>query len=103
MNHIYFAGYDAQHPDDFIFDIPEGYDCYLLLITTTPARFWVDGRMEEYPPHCAILYPPRHKIWYGATTGYVSDPTSPSSAAFLNRPGPFSYRIRPIATASSSC
>lgn len=67
MNHIYFAGYDAQHPDDFIFDIPEGYDCYLLLITATPARFWVDGRMEEYPAHCAILYPPRHKIWYGAS------------------------------------
>ena len=67
MNHIYFAGYDAQHPDDFIFDIPEGYDCYLLLITTTTARFWVDGRMEEYPPHCAILYTPRHKIWYGAS------------------------------------
>ena len=67
MNHIYFAGYDAQHPDDFIFDIPEGYDCYLLLLTTTPARFWVNGRTEEYPAHCAILYPPRHKIWYGAS------------------------------------
>ena len=67
MNHIYFAGYDAQHPDDFVFDVPEGYDCYLLLTTTTPARFWVDGRTEEYPAHCAILYPPRHKIWYGAS------------------------------------
>lgn len=67
MNHIYFAGYDAQHPEDFVFDIPEGYDCYLLLITTTPARFWVEGQTEEYPPHCAILYPPRHKIWYGAS------------------------------------
>lgn len=67
MNHIYFAGYDAQHPDDFIFDIPEGYDCYLLLLTTTPARFWVNGQTEEYPAHCAILYPPRHKIWYGAS------------------------------------
>ncbi len=67
MNHIYFAGYDAQHPDDFIFDVPEGYDCYLLLLTTTPARFWVNGQTEEYPAHCAILYPPRRRIWYGAS------------------------------------
>lgn len=68
MNHIYFTGYDAVHPDDFIFDVSEGYDCYLLLITNTPARFWVDGQIEEYPAHYAILYPPHHKIWYGACT-----------------------------------
>lgn len=67
MNHIYFAGYDVWHPDDFIFNVAEGYeDCYLLLITHTPAQFWVDGQIEEAPAHSAILYPPHHKIWYGA-------------------------------------
>lgn len=67
MNHIYFAGYDAQHPDDFVFDIPEGYDCYLLLLTSTPARFRVNGETEEFPAHCAVLYPPHSKIWYGSS------------------------------------
>ena len=67
MNQIYFTGYDAVHPDDFIFDVSEGYDCYLLLITSTPAGFWIDGQIEEYPSHHAILYPPHHKIWYGAS------------------------------------
>ena len=66
MNHIYFTGYDAVHPNDFVFDIPDGYDCYLLLITNTPARFRIKEQIEEYPPHCAILYPPHHKIWYAA-------------------------------------
>lgn len=69
MNHIYFAGYDAQHPGDFVFDVPEGYDCCLLLITHTPARFWVEGKEEEYPANSAILYPPHYKIWYGACSG----------------------------------
>ena len=37
MNYIYFTGYNAQHPGDFVFEVTEGYDCYLLLITHTPA------------------------------------------------------------------
>ena len=39
MNQIYFTGYDAVHPDDFIFDVSEGYDCYLLMNPSTPAGF----------------------------------------------------------------
>lgn len=67
MNHIYFTGYDAIHSGDFVFDIPEGYDCYLLLMTHTPALFYVEGQCTEYPAHHAILYPPHHKIWYAAS------------------------------------
>lgn len=37
MNYIYFTGYDAEHAGDFVFDITEGYNCHLLLITHTPA------------------------------------------------------------------
>lgn len=66
MNKIYFVGYDAVHPADFVFDIPEGHNCYLLLITHTPAQFLIENNIVEYPAHSAILYPPHHKIWYRA-------------------------------------
>lgn len=66
MNQIYYVGYDAIHPEDFRYDIPEGFHDYLLVITTTTALFQVDGLVSEYPAHTAILYPPNHAIWYGA-------------------------------------
>ena len=31
MNQIHFIGYDAIHPANFVFDLPEGHNCYLLL------------------------------------------------------------------------
>lgn len=67
MNQIYFAGYDAVHPKDFKYDIPEGFHCFLLVVTTTPALFCVQGEIREYPAHTAILYPPGHEIWYAAS------------------------------------
>lgn len=74
MNHIRYAGYDASHPADFVFDIPEGHDCYLFLLTHTRAEFWVNGILSEYPAGSAILYPPGYKIYYRAcSTSYVND------------------------------
>ena len=32
MNEIDFIGYSAVHSQDFVYDIPMGYDCYLLLL-----------------------------------------------------------------------
>ncbi len=66
MDQIYYVGYDALHPEDFRYDIPEGFPNYLLVITTTPALFQVNGSISEYPAHTAVLYPPNHSIWYGA-------------------------------------
>ena len=66
MNRISYVGYDAAHPADFRYDIPEGFHNYLLVLTTTPALFRVSGVTSEYPAHTAILYPPYHAIWYGA-------------------------------------
>lgn len=66
MNQIYYVGYDATHPEDFIYDVPEGFHNYLLVITTTAALFRIDGVISEYPAHTAMLYPPGHAIWYGA-------------------------------------
>ncbi len=66
MNQIYYVGYDAVHSSDFKYDIPEGFHCYLLILTTTPVLIRVQGRILEYPAHTAILYPPNHEIWYAA-------------------------------------
>ncbi len=60
-------GYDAIHRNHFIYDIPEGFGNYLLVLTTTPAVFYIDGQVSKYPAHTAILYPPGQKIWYGTS------------------------------------
>lgn len=74
MAHIYYVEYDATHPDNFVFDMPDGHDCWLLVLTQTPAQFWVDGEMREYPANCAVLYPPRHRILYRACADrYAND------------------------------
>ncbi|HEX3076784.1 MAG TPA: AraC family transcriptional regulator [Lachnospiraceae bacterium] len=74
MTTIYYIGYDTSHPSNFVFDVPEGHDCWLLVITQTPALFWVDGEMKEYPAGYAILYPPHHKILYQACADtYTND------------------------------
>ena len=67
MNQIYFVGYDGQHKSNFKYDIPEGYNCYLLILTQTPALFLDGDRAREYPAHTAILYPPNCRIWYAAS------------------------------------
>lgn len=98
MNYIYFPGYDAEHAGDFVFDITEGYNCHLLLITHTPARFRIGGTTEEYPAHCAMLYTPRTPIWYSASTDsysddwvrFSSDETFVKSFPQTNRPFPIS-------------
>lgn len=66
MNHIHYVECDATHASNFIFDIPQGHHCWLLVITKTPAQFWVNGELKKYPPHSAILYQAQQKIYYQA-------------------------------------
>ncbi|WP_342435471.1 AraC family transcriptional regulator [Paenibacillus sp. FSL L8-0436] len=63
---IYYAGYDAIHTADFVYDVPEGHNTWLLLLTRTPAQFWVEGEMKEYPANCAVVFQPHQKILYRA-------------------------------------
>ncbi len=67
MNQIDSIGYDAVHQSNFRYDIPEGFHNYIIVVTTTPALFDIDGEVAVYPAHSAILYPPGRKIWYGAS------------------------------------
>ena len=66
MNHIYYVECDATHADNFVFDIPQGHSCWLLVVTKTPALFWVNGELKEYPAHSAVLYRAHQKIYYRA-------------------------------------
>lgn len=70
---ISYMGYSCEHKSDFSFEPPID-DCYLLLLVTTPARFLVDGVLNEYPANTAILYAPGQKIYYEACAEkYVND------------------------------
>lgn len=74
MNHIRYVEIDATHSGDFIFDVPEGHDCWLLVLTHTPAIFYVDNDYVEYPKNCAVLYKPNQKILYRASSDkYIND------------------------------
>ncbi len=63
MNHIRYVEYNAVHDGSFVFDVPEGHDCWLLLLTHTPALFRVDGSLQNtrqirspFPPLSPIYY-----------------------------------------------
>lgn len=69
MEKIHMIGYDAVHPSDFIYDVPAFHDRYLLILTNTPARFWLEDGAQVFPPHQAALFPPGARFRYGACDG----------------------------------
>lgn len=64
MIEIVYAEYDATHRGDFRFDIPEGLDYWLLLMTQTPTIFYVHDQAIPCPPNTVILYEPHQTILY---------------------------------------
>lgn len=73
MLDIDYAEYDATHKSDFVFDVPEGHECWLLVLTHTPAVFLVNDAYVEYPPNCMVLYRPMQRIYYRACSGSYSN------------------------------
>lgn len=73
MNHIRYIGYNARHNEEFLFDIPQGHDCWLFLLTHTPAFFWVEDSFREYPAGSAILFAPNTKICYKAAGDFYEN------------------------------
>lgn len=49
MLEIDFIGYDGTHPSGFIYGLPQGHDSYLLLLTSTPAEFFVPTQELDMP------------------------------------------------------
>ena len=66
MEIIHMVGYDAWHPSDFIYDGAGSFGKYLLILTSTPMRFWENGEWKMYQPHQAVLFAPDSKMKYGA-------------------------------------
>lgn len=74
MNHIRYVEYDAAHRQDFVFDLPKGHDCWLLLLLRTPALFGTPDRLQEYPAGSAVLFAPYTPIYYRACGAqYIND------------------------------
>lgn len=74
MTTIHYVGYDTAHPADFIYDVPEGHNFWVLILTQTPAEYWINGELKEYPANCAVLYPPHQKVLYRACSDkFVND------------------------------
>jgi len=61
-----FVGYSAVHDEGFYYNIGGGHDFYLMVLTASPAQFWVDGQMRTYPANSFILYAPGAYICYSA-------------------------------------
>lgn len=73
MTHIYYVESNMAHNSNFVVDVPAGSH-WLIVITKTPAQFWVEGELKKYPAHCAILYRPLQKIYYRACTDqFIND------------------------------
>lgn len=66
MNHLHYVRHNRAHPDDFIFDVPEGQNYWMLVLTHTPSAFWVDETWISYPAGSAVLFAPGMKILYRA-------------------------------------
>lgn len=73
MAHIHYVDCNTTHSSNFVIDVPVGHH-WLLVITKTPAQFWVNGDLKEYPANSAILYRPSQKVYYRACADhYVND------------------------------
>ena len=68
MTEIEFVGYSAVHPSDFIYDVPNGFTGYLLLLFDSPSELLIDGRLMRTAANSAILYTPEYSL-QGTTQG----------------------------------
>ncbi|MDF2652850.1 MAG: AraC family transcriptional regulator, partial [Paenibacillus sp.] len=107
MTNIFYVEYDAAHASNFVFDIPEGHNCWLLVVTHTPALFWVNEELKEYPAHSGVLYHPHQKIYYRACAeqykndwirfesneSYVTETSLPFGVPFSLNDPEYCYKI----------
>ena len=94
MEKIHMIGYDAVHPESFVYDMPPGHGDWLLILTHTPAFFEIRGEKKILPPHQAALFSPESAIRYGAAGGaygndwaiFSSDETSVTHFPLIGEP-----------------
>lgn len=74
MLEIDFIGYNGTHQGDFFYGLPPGHSSYLLLLTSTPAEFFLDNEFRRFPAGSAILYTPGSTVLYRACEDrYIND------------------------------
>ena len=66
MLNVLYCEHDATHRGDFVFDLPNGQETWLLLMTQTPAIFDVEGSLKQVEANSVVLYKPFQKIFYRA-------------------------------------
>lgn len=103
---IDFIGYDGTHPANFIYGLPKGHEAYLLLLTATPAEFYlplettaVSEAVPSIPslppfPGDARRFPGPHAL--GENRRFAPEPPPagefrrfPAGTAILYTPGSF--------------
>ena len=69
MIDVIFSGYSYQHDNGLVYDTDlgrAGFSSYQILYTHTPALFWVDDSLKEYPARSVILFTPGHRKYYSS-------------------------------------
>ena len=72
MINVLYSGYSFQHDPGFLYDTDQGrtgFESYQMLYTHTPALFWVEGELRQYPAKSVILFTPGHRKYYCALPG----------------------------------
>lgn len=113
MLKVLYVDFDASHKGNFVFDIPEGQNSWLLVLTHTPAVFMVDNVLVESPPNSVILYKPGQRIYYRACEeryendwirfqtdeAYVTETPIPGGVPFTVRDPVFLHKLYQLITA----
>lgn len=64
---------NSTNPDNFEENLPDGLDCWEVLLTATPMLFCHDGEWKKYPPNQVVIFPPNSRIHYKACDGQYID------------------------------
>lgn len=72
MINVLYSGYSYLHEDGLVYDTDRGrtgFESFQMLFTHTPALFWVDGELRQYPARSVILFTPGHRKYYSSLPG----------------------------------
>lgn len=73
MLQIRRMGCNSKHNKNFHINRPSGYDCFLLLLTHTPAYFYFSNTKIVLPANSIVLFDPYTPQRYGAVNSIYSD------------------------------
>ncbi|MBR5371595.1 MAG: helix-turn-helix transcriptional regulator [Oscillospiraceae bacterium] len=74
MIEIQRMGCSCRHDPGFVFDVPQGYDGYLILFVKSRAFFEIGGQTTNVEPGTFIIYDRGTPLHYGALGGdYIND------------------------------